>query len=99
LKNDPGGSTFSGPLVIAFSSGVASFNTLMLNEPGNGYTIQATSAGLTPAVTVPFDVAAGTLVSLVLTNEDSNAIAIDSAISPDGSDGKGSGKHSPRQAP
>ena len=71
----------------------------MLNEPGNGYTIQATSAGLTPAVTVPFDVAAGTLVSLVLTNEDSNAIAIDSAISPDGSDGKGSGEHSPRQAP
>ena len=99
LKNNPGNSTLSGQLIVAFSSGVARFNALKLNEPGNGYTIQATAVGLTPAVTVPFDVTAGALGSLFLTNETSNAIAIVSALSPDGSVGKGSGKHSPRPAP
>ena len=59
LKNNPGGSTLSGRLTVAFSAGAAAFTALKLNKPGNGYTIQATSTGLTSAITVPFDVTNG----------------------------------------
>jgi adhesin/invasin len=82
LKNNPGGSTLSGRLTIAFSSGVARFSGLRLNEPGDGYTIQATTTGLTPAVTDPFDVTSRDSLGLVLTTQTPVGIAGSGPLAP-----------------
>ncbi|SEK53333.1 Immune inhibitor A peptidase M6 [Stigmatella aurantiaca] len=47
LGNNPGGSTLSGTTTATTSSGVATFSFLSLNKTGNGYTLVASSPGLT----------------------------------------------------
>jgi hypothetical protein len=56
LAANPGGSTLGGTLTLNAMNGVATFSRLTLNKPGNGYTLQATSNGLTPATTGPINV-------------------------------------------
>jgi hypothetical protein len=47
LGNNPGGSALSGTTTVNAVSGVASFTGLSLNKPGDGYTLSASSPGLT----------------------------------------------------
>src|SRR5262249_44844127 len=56
LGNNPTGATLGGTLTLQLSGGTGSFSDLTINEPGNGYTIQASAAGLTPGNSLPFSV-------------------------------------------
>jgi streptogramin lyase len=56
ISHNSGGSVLGGSTVLVPSRGVATFNNLTLNNPGNGYILQIAAAGATPATTSPFDV-------------------------------------------
>ena len=47
LGNNPGGSTLGGTTTVNAVNGVASFTGLSLNKPADGYTLSASSPGLT----------------------------------------------------
>ena len=51
LANNPAGGTLDGTTTVAAFNGVAAFPGLTINNPGSGYTLQATSSGLTQATT------------------------------------------------
>jgi hypothetical protein len=55
LSNNPNGATLGGPFIVSAVNGVADFSGLTLNLVGSGYTLQATSEGLTPITTAAFD--------------------------------------------
>jgi hypothetical protein len=62
IAANPGSATLGGTLTATAVNGVASFSGLTLNKPGSGYTLQATSTGLTSWTSSPFDVTKGLLV-------------------------------------
>ena len=51
LASNPGGATLGGTLTATAVNGVATFSNLTISSAGNGYTLQATSTGLTSATT------------------------------------------------
>lgn len=51
------GAVLGGTKTADFASGYANFSDLSLDKAGTGYVLTATSPGLTPAETAPFDVA------------------------------------------
>ncbi|HUA05761.1 MAG TPA: hypothetical protein VMB27_17765 [Solirubrobacteraceae bacterium] len=56
LGNDPGLGTLSGTLTEPTdASGVATFSDLSIDQPGVGYTLTASSTGLTSATSDPFN--------------------------------------------
>src|SRR5271157_853557 len=57
VDNNPGGATLGGTLTVNAVNGVADFPDLTLNKAGSGYTLKATSAGLTSVDTGSFSVA------------------------------------------
>jgi hypothetical protein len=58
LGSNPGGSTLGGTLTVTAVNGVATFSNLTLNNPGTGYTLQASSSGLTGVTSNAFNVTA-----------------------------------------
>jgi hypothetical protein len=56
IGSNPGGGTLSGTTTKNASSGVASFTDLSINQNGDGYTLVATSSGLTGATSTNFDI-------------------------------------------
>ena len=63
LGSNPTGTVLGGVLTVPTdATGVASFDTLQIDTPGDGYTLQVTasrnggSIGISPAVSVPFSV-------------------------------------------
>jgi hypothetical protein len=48
--------TLSGTKTATAVNGVATFSDLSIDQPGNGYTLQAAAAGLTGAVSAPFNI-------------------------------------------
>src|SRR5262249_41352084 len=62
LANNPGGATLSGTLTKPAVNGVIPFTGLSLNKPGNGYTLLATSTGLTSSTSSPFNITNDQLV-------------------------------------
>jgi hypothetical protein len=56
ISNNPGGGTLSGTTPQTASSGVASFGDLSIDMVGNGYTLDATSAGLITATSGTFNI-------------------------------------------
>jgi hypothetical protein len=65
IGTNPGGGTLSGTLTVNAVAGVATFSNLSINNPGNGYTLVATSTGLTSATSTPFTVGTTHLVFLI----------------------------------
>lgn len=64
--NDIGaGATLGGTATVAAVSGIATFSNLTVNRAGSGYTLGATSAGLS-ATSAGFDVGASAAASLTL---------------------------------
>jgi hypothetical protein len=55
LGNDPGGATLGGTTTVDAVGGVATFRNLTLNRPADGYTLVASSPGLTSATSSPFN--------------------------------------------
>jgi hypothetical protein len=62
LTANPGGATLGGTRTATVSRGVATFSGLMLSQPGSGYVLQVSGAGL-KAATAPFDVVPDNFVS------------------------------------
>ncbi len=69
LDSNPGHDTLKGTLVLTPTNGVASFTGLTLVKADTGYTIQATSTGLTSAVTTPFRVIPAAASQLIVTTQ------------------------------
>ncbi len=67
LANNPGGATLAGTTTITINdgSGVADFGDLTLDQPGQGYTLQATGTGVSAVTTNSFDVTAVTAGNIV----------------------------------
>lgn len=59
IANNPGGSSFHGTLSVAALNGVATFSDLSLTKTGSGYTLSATSPGLSSSTSGTFNVAPG----------------------------------------
>ncbi len=58
LVSNPGNSTLGGTLTVTASQGVAAFTGLTLNNVANGYTLEASSGGLSSATTGAINVVA-----------------------------------------
>ncbi len=56
IANNPGGGTLSGVTTLNASNGLAVFNGLSIDAPGDGYTFNAASNGLTPAGSAPYNI-------------------------------------------
>jgi hypothetical protein len=63
MGSDPGGGSLNGTLAVDAVNGVAVFSDVSVDNPGNGYTFEATSDGLTAGTSVvPVDFDADQLV-------------------------------------
>ena len=60
IGTNPASGTLSGTLSRAAVAGVATFDDLSINNIGSGYTLIASSTGLTSATSDPFNIIAGT---------------------------------------
>src|SRR5204863_7843214 len=56
--NNAGGATLGGTTTMSASSGVAAFSNLAITKTGTGYSITASSTGLTPATSSSFAITA-----------------------------------------
>lgn len=75
LGGGPAGATLSGATTVNAVAGVATFSTLAINRNATGYTLTASSTGLTGATTGAFDIVAGAPNKLVFTVQPSAAVA------------------------
>jgi hypothetical protein len=56
ISNNPGGATLAGTLTQNAVAGTATFSNISLNAVGTGYTLQASTSGLTAAISNAFDI-------------------------------------------
>ncbi|MGH7614975.1 MAG: metallophosphoesterase, partial [Gemmatimonadales bacterium] len=82
LGANPSGSTLSGMVTVTAAAGGATFSTLSIDKSGVGYTLLATSGGLTAATSVAINVAAGVATELVFTMQPSTMAAGDTIVPP-----------------
>jgi YD repeat-containing protein len=59
IATNPGSGTLTGTTVRNAASGVGAFADLKIDQTGNGYTLAATSPGLTSATTAAFNITTG----------------------------------------
>ena len=59
ISSNPGSGTLSGTTTVSAVNGIATFSNLSINNPGNSYTLIASSAGLTSINSSAFNVTAG----------------------------------------
>ncbi len=69
MKSNPGSGTLNGTLTVNASAGVATFSGLTIDQAANGYTIQATTTGLSSATTNAFDITPAAASQLVVTTQ------------------------------
>ena len=81
IGTNPGSGTLSGTLTLSASAGNATFNNLSINKAGTGYTLTASSTGLTSAASNPFNITAGAATTLAFSQQPSNSAA-GSSIAP-----------------
>lgn len=75
ILNNPGSATLGGTTSKAASSGSATFSDLTINQYGTGYTLSASTTGLTSATSSAFNVSYGTKTKLGFTTQPSNSFA------------------------
>ncbi len=56
IGTNPSSGTLSGTTSVAASSGLATFNSLSINNVGTGYTLTTSSSGLTGATSIGFNI-------------------------------------------
>ena len=66
------GTVLSGGASIAAVNGVATFPAVSINKVGTGFTLVASSTGLTSATSSPFNIIAGAAAKLVFTTQPNN---------------------------
>lgn len=59
IGNNPGGGSLTGTTSVAAVAGVATFTNLKINKAGSGYTLVASSSGLTAATSSAFTLTPG----------------------------------------
>ena len=67
IANNPSAGTLSGTLTINAVNGVATFNGLSIDEIGAGYSLIASSEGLTTITSNPFNLSLGPPAKLIFT--------------------------------
>ena len=72
IGTNPAGGILSGTLSRAAVGGVATFNDISINKVGVGYTLNATSGGLSLAGSIAFEITAGPATQLVFTTQPTN---------------------------
>ncbi|HEX3134100.1 MAG TPA: chitobiase/beta-hexosaminidase C-terminal domain-containing protein, partial [Planctomycetota bacterium] len=68
LGNNPGSATLGGTTTVTAMNGVATFNSLSLNNAGTGYTVTASSSGLTGATSSAFNILAQVAAPVITPN-------------------------------
>ena len=81
IGTNPGSGTLSGTTPVSAVNGVATFSNLSINKTGAGYTLAASSNGLTGATSNTFNITAGTATQLAFGTQPSNTAA-GSSITP-----------------
>lgn len=75
IANNPGGGAVTGTTTRAASGGVATFSDMMINKTGTGYTLQATSSGLSSATSSSFNVTPGPAAQVFFNIQPSQTVA------------------------
>jgi hypothetical protein len=75
IGTNPGSGTLSGTLTVGSAAGVATFTNLSINKLGTGYTLKATSTGLTAATSLAFNIVVGAATQLAFTVQPSTTTA------------------------
>ena len=75
IGTNPAGGTLTGTLTRNAIDGRATFEGLNIDKIGNGYQLQATTAGLTGAMSKGFDILPREAARLVLTSQVQNTVA------------------------
>ena len=75
LDSDPTGAALNGTLTVSAVDGVASFTTLAVDLVGTGYTLEATTSGLTTAVSNAFNVVPAAASKLVIQTQPPGSVA------------------------
>lgn len=81
ILDNPDGGTLFGTTVVGAVSGVATFSTLSIDKAGSGYTLRATSTGLTAVTSASFDITASLADHLAFSVHPSHTTATE-AITP-----------------
>jgi len=66
IGTNPSGGTLTGTTSVTASAGVAAFSQLRIDKAGTGYTLIASSAGLTPATSNAFNITVGAWSDLLV---------------------------------
>ncbi|MHC4066763.1 MAG: Ig-like domain-containing protein, partial [Planctomycetota bacterium] len=82
IRTNPSGGTLSGTTTVVAVQGVATFLDLRIDKVGVGYTLEAGSAGRTPAASNPFDITAAAPTTLAFTVQPADVLAGDSITPP-----------------
>ncbi|MBZ4420766.1 hypothetical protein [Myxococcus sp. RHSTA-1-4] len=75
LAANPANGTLLGTLTVSADAGVATFDTLRLEKAGSGYSLRATSDGLTEVTSNTFDISAASAAKLVISQQPANGTA------------------------
>jgi len=81
IGTNPSAGTLSGTSTQTAVNGVTTFSNLSINKTGTGYTLAASSSGLTAGTSNTFNITPGTATQLVFGTQPSNTAA-GSAITP-----------------
>ncbi|MFN8529737.1 MAG: SdrD B-like domain-containing protein, partial [Anaerolineae bacterium] len=81
IGTNPVGGTLNGTLTQTVVNGVATFNDLSINEAGVGYTLTASSIGLTGDTSSAFNISPAAPVQLAFVQQPTNAL-INTTIAP-----------------
>jgi subtilisin-like proprotein convertase family protein len=76
LDNNPTQAELEGTTTVDLVNGVAPFASISINAVGNGYTLDATSAGITSADSTPIDVTPTPAVGFEVTEEPPASVAV-----------------------
>jgi streptogramin lyase len=80
LVNDPTGATLGGTLSVTANNGVAAFSGLTLTKTASGYTLEASSSGLSGATSSAITVSPGAATQLVITQEPPTSVTVNAAF-------------------
>jgi len=75
IGTNPSSGILSGTTSVAAVAGVASFSNLKIDKMGSGYTLIASSSGLSSAQSAPFDILVGLASKLAVTVQPKNTVA------------------------
>jgi hypothetical protein len=82
IGTNPAAGTLSGTMTVSASAGIASFSNLKIDKSGTGYTLVASSSGLTDATSGGFDVAVGVATKLFFSVQPPASTTAGAAMTP-----------------